>query len=101
MAKDVKNAFLDEMVLRYGALKKLNGSQSLFEIGRGAARVYMRYSKLHPGPKASYGLREIDLRSLEGHPSIHPLLFIGGPAFPSFGPIFRLRARFSNAGAGD
>jgi hypothetical protein len=70
MAKNVKTNFLDEITKRFGALHKLERSQSLFEIRSGAARVYIRYSKIHSRNQAFYGLREVDLQMLQGHPSI-------------------------------
>jgi len=70
MAKNVKTNFLDELIKRFGILHKLERSQSLFEIGSGAARVYIRYSKIHSRNQAFYGLREVDLKMLQGHPSI-------------------------------
>jgi hypothetical protein len=42
-----KLVFLKELRRRYGSLRKLDHSQSLYEIGEGAARVYIRYSKVH------------------------------------------------------
>ena len=48
-------------------MHKLEGSLSLYEIGNGAARIYIRYSKVHSKNQTFYGLREEDLRKLEGH----------------------------------
>ena len=70
MANNTKTEFLKLMVSRYGRLRKLAKSQSLFEIGDGRARVYIRYSKLHPRSRTFYGLREEDLRQLDGHRSV-------------------------------
>src|ERR1043165_3679666 len=70
MPKEIKNQFLAELVKRFGAIKKLGEGQSLYELGNGAARIYIRYSKLHPKDKTFYGLRKIDLRDLAGHPSV-------------------------------
>jgi hypothetical protein len=69
MANSIKAQLLEELTRRFGAIKKLNDSQSLFDIANGAARVYIRYSKLHPRRATFYGLREVDLRLLEGRPS--------------------------------
>lgn len=50
------------------------GSDSLFELGDNAARIYFRYSKVHPRGRSFFGLREIDLGRLEGHNSFICLL---------------------------
>jgi len=70
VSSKIKAAFLRELTERYGPLRKLERSQSLYEISGGAIRVYIRYSKVHTGNKTFYGLREEDLRRLEGHPSL-------------------------------
>ena len=69
MANDVKTEFLKSLG-SYGPLHKLGRSQSLYEIGDGVARVYIRYSKIHPRGRTFYGLRAEDLSQLEGHPSV-------------------------------
>lgn len=55
-------------------LRKLPGSQSLFVIGDEAARIYVRYSKVHPDARTFFGLRTVDLQQLEGHNSFICLL---------------------------
>lgn len=70
MANEVKSHFLNELTRRFGSLHKLNSSQSLFEVSDGAARMYVRYSKVHGRKQTFYGLRDVDLRRLQGHPSI-------------------------------
>ena len=77
MANEPKTAFLKELAERYGSLRKLGRSQSLFEIGDGAARVYIRYSKVHGENRTFYGLREQDLQELEGRPSLICFLWNG------------------------
>jgi hypothetical protein len=47
MPNPVKTSFLEQLKSKYGKLKKLPGSLSLFEIGDGLARIYVRYSKVH------------------------------------------------------
>ena len=69
MSNNVKTEFLRGLE-SYGLLRKLGSGQSLFEIGDGVARVYLRYSKVHPRGRMFYGLRAEDLRQLEGHPSV-------------------------------
>jgi hypothetical protein len=82
----LKPALLAEIRNRYGALRKLPGSESLFEIGERAARVYVRYSKVHEKRGAFYGLRKSDLQQLEGHPSVVCFLW-DGQAEPLFVPF--------------
>jgi len=70
MPNEVKVGFLKALGARFGEIRKLEGSQSLFEAGTGTLRIYSRYSKLHDRNQAFYGLREKDLRQLEGHPAV-------------------------------
>lgn len=69
MANIHKAKILEELKARFGALNRLADSQSLFSIGDNAARVYFRYSKVHPGGRTFFGLRRVDLQQLEGHNS--------------------------------
>ncbi len=39
----------------------------MFDIGDGAVRIYIRYSRLHDRGQAFYGLRKVDLQRLAGH----------------------------------
>ena len=77
MPNETKVAFLKELGSRYGSLRKLNQSQSLYELGGGLVRIYIRYSKIHSGTRTFYGLREEDLQKLEGHPSLVCFLWNG------------------------
>lgn len=70
MPNPVKAAFLEELSKRFGSPRKLQNSQSLFEVGQDAVRLYFRYSKKHPGNRTFFGLRKVDLQSLEGHRGI-------------------------------
>jgi len=70
MANEIKSAFLEELTTRIGRLHKLGKSQSLYELGDGAARIYIRYSKVHSKGQTFYGLRKEDLQQLEGYPSV-------------------------------
>jgi hypothetical protein len=72
----VRDAFLKELAVRFPAIRKMAGSQSLFELGNGG-RLYIRYSKVHSGRLTFYGLRKTDLRELEGHRSIIAFLWDG------------------------
>ena len=49
--------------------------QSLYELHDRRVRLYLRYSKVHGRNQAFYGLREEDLRRLEGHASVICLLW--------------------------
>lgn len=62
----VKQKFLEQLENRFGRLKKLPKSLSLFDIGDGQARLYYRYSKIHGRNQTFYGLRKDDLRQLDG-----------------------------------
>ncbi len=70
MANQVKSNFLSELRKRYGQVKALAGSFSLFEVGDHAARIYVRYSRVHADRRTFYGLRKDDLNQLEGYPSV-------------------------------
>ena len=86
MANSVKQAFLQELTARFGALERLHRSQSLFTVGDDAARVYVRYSKRHGDKKTFYGLREEDLRELAGHRAVICFLW-DDQAEPLFVPL--------------
>lgn len=58
----------------------MDGSDSLFNLGDDAARIYIRYSKVHPGGRTFFGLRDVDLRRLEGHNSFLCFLLNDGSA---------------------
>lgn len=67
MANIHKARLLAELQKRFGELLKIKGSESLYVLGEDAGRVYIRYSKVHPRGRTFFGLREVDLRQLEGH----------------------------------
>ena len=69
MAKDIKLRLLQDLQQQLGSLTKLPNSQSLFQIGS-QARIYVRYSKVHRDGRTFYGLREADLKQLEGQQSL-------------------------------
>jgi hypothetical protein len=77
MANATKSRFLEELGRQFGEIRKLDGTQSLFDIAGGTARIYIRYSKLHSRNQAFYGLRREDLQQLEGHPSLICFLWEG------------------------
>ena len=93
MTSGVRSEFLSVLGDKFGLLRKLPGSQSLFEIGRGHARVYVRYSKLHPGGRTFFGLRRDDLRQLEGRPSV--ICFWDGQPQPLIIPFHEYEEVFS------
>ncbi|MCI0520824.1 MAG: hypothetical protein L0Z70_11305, partial [Chloroflexi bacterium] len=70
MPNQYKTEILKQLADRYGPLRKLGNSLSLFEIGEGVVRIYVRYSKVHSRNRTWYGLRHEDLRKLEGQPSV-------------------------------
>ena len=77
MANKTKFAFLEELSKRYGKIYKLGNSLSLYDVGEGAARIYIRYSKVHSKGQTFYGLRKNDLQQLEGYPSVICFLWEG------------------------
>jgi hypothetical protein len=86
MANPIKVAFLEELNKRFGIPRKLDKSESLYEIGKDKTRLYFRYSKKHPRNRTFFGLRKSDLRELEGH---HGVLcfFWDGQKEPLFVPF--------------
>jgi len=66
--------------------RKLENSESLFEIADGKARLYFRYSRKYPRNSTFFGLRKVDLQLLEGHNSII-CFFWEGQAEPLFLPF--------------
>lgn len=60
-----KDRLLEKLESKFGKLEKHPASLSLFDLGDNA-RIYIRYSKLHPRNKTFYGLRKEDLKALEG-----------------------------------
>jgi hypothetical protein len=69
MPNPIKESFVEDLTKRYGKLNKIGNSHSLFDLSDGSARIYIRFSKVHAGGKTFFGLREDDLRLLEGHSS--------------------------------
>jgi len=96
MANPKKSRILDELRQRFGDVRKLKGSESLFVIGDEAARVYFRYSKVHAGGRTFFGLREVDLRQLEGHNAFLCFLLNDGSP-PVFVPYLDFEEVFANA----
>jgi len=63
----MKAGVLASLTKRYGPVRKLENTQSLYEIAEGKARFYFRYSRRHAGNRTFFGLRKVDLQALEGH----------------------------------
>jgi len=94
MPNKTKGDFLNQLAARYGRLRKLDRSQSLYDIEEGTARVYVRYSKVHEDGRTFYGFRAEDLRRLMGHSSVICLLWNGQEQpvtipFTDFEDVFR------------
>jgi hypothetical protein len=70
MPNQVKKAFLGDLESRYGKVKKLSSSLSLYDIGDGLTRLYIRYSRLHNRNQGFYGLRKEDIQLLDGRNSV-------------------------------
>jgi hypothetical protein len=87
MAGAVKGHFLEELARRFGRPKSLPGSYSLFSLGDGHTIVYTRYSRLHPGNRAFFGLRQSDMELLQGKESFICLLW-DGQEEPLFIPYY-------------
>ena len=62
-----KSRVLEVLRSRFGELHKISSSDSLFTLGDDAARIYVRYSKVHEKGRTFFGLRAVDLHELEGH----------------------------------
>jgi hypothetical protein len=96
MANVEKERILGELKRRFGQIQKMSGSDSLFLIGDGAASLYFRYSKIHPRKRAFFGLRQVDLRHLQGQNSFICFAVSGG-AEPVFVPYADFEEVFHRA----
>lgn len=90
-----KVQLLESLRRRFGELHKLPDSKSLFKVGNDAARVYLRYSKVHPGNRTFFGLRISDLRRLEGH-NAFVCFFFDNDRPPVFLPYAEFEEIFAN-----
>jgi hypothetical protein len=100
MANTAKAIFLEEVTKRYGNIHKLASSLSLYDLGDGAGRIYIRYSKVHAPSRTFYGLRKKDLQQLEGRPSAICLLW-DGQAEPLFIPYSEYEEIFQSVSPAD
>ncbi|MFY9561569.1 MAG: hypothetical protein WAQ52_15150 [Terriglobales bacterium] len=87
---------LADLEARFGSVKKLEGSLSLFSIGESDTRLYIRYSKMHDGSRSFFGLRDVDLRKLEGHDSYICFISDDGST-PVFVPFADFEEVFRNS----
>src|SRR3954471_11972976 len=94
MPNPIKIAFLQELQIRFGKLKKLPNSNSLFEIGEGLLRIYIRYSKIHSRNQTFYGIRKEDLKQLDGFNSVICFLW-DSQKEPLFVPYYEFEEIFS------
>ena len=92
MANLLRSTFLHALTQRYGILKKLPNSDSLFDVDNGKARLYVRYSKKHARNSTFYGLRKVNLNALEGRCGILCFLWEDEPE-PLFVPFSKIRRR--------
>jgi hypothetical protein len=101
MANPIKAAFVEELSRRFGSWRQLQNSKSLFEVGKNDVRLYFRYSKKHPGNRTFFGLRKVDLQSLEGHRGVL-CFFWDDQREPLFVPYEQFEEVFAGLGpAGD
>ncbi|MEA2074899.1 MAG: hypothetical protein U9O85_04085 [Euryarchaeota archaeon] len=74
---NLKSDFLKNIGNEFGTPRKIGSSQSLYSVNQDAFRIYIRYSKVHKGYRCFFGLRDKDLRELEGGLSFICLLWDG------------------------
>lgn len=74
---NLKSDFLKNIGNEFGTPRKIGSSQSLYSVNQDAFRIYIRYSKVHKGYRCFFGLRDKDLRELEGELSFICLLWDG------------------------
>lgn len=94
MADSNKPKLLKDLTDRFGKLSKIGNGQSLYRIGDDAARIYIRYSKVHRNHSLFFGLRKQDLRELEGRNSYIAFISDGNlppvlVPFADFEAVFR------------
>ena len=96
MANIHKGQLLQSLRDRFGELHRLSGSKSLFVVGDDAAIVYFRYSKVHDRGRTFFGLRDVDLKQLEGRNAFLCLLLDDGSP-PIFIPYADFEEVFHSA----
>jgi hypothetical protein len=87
MPNSIKEAFLKKLEKTFGKPVKLQNSLSLFEIGNGSCKLYIRYSKIHSRNQTFYGLRIEDMKQLQASNSVIVFLWDNQdePMFIPFG----------------
>ena len=100
MANVTKAAFIEELKQWYGNIHKLPHSLSLYDLGEGAGRIYVRYSRVHSSGRTFYGLRKKDLQQLEGRASAICFLW-DGQAEPLFVPYSEYEEVFQSLSPAD
>jgi hypothetical protein len=90
-----KSKALDDLRARFGEVRKIQGSESLYVIGNEAARIYFRYSKVHQGGRTFFGLREIDLKKLGGR-NAYLCFLLDDDSQPVFVPFADFEEVFAN-----
>jgi hypothetical protein len=96
VANPYKSQVIESLRQRFGQIWKIKGSESLFVVGNEAARIYFRYSKVYPGGRTFFGLREVDLRQLEGH-NAYLCFLVDDGSLPLFIPYADFEEVFHNA----
>jgi len=96
MANPHKALLIQNLRQKFGTIRKMEGSQSLFSVGDDAAIVYIRYSKVHAAGRTFFGLRQSDLRQLDGRNSFLCLLLDDGSQ-PLFIPYADFEEVFHSA----
>jgi hypothetical protein len=96
VANPYKSQVIESLRQRFGQIRKIKGSESLFVVGNEAARIYFRYSKVYPGGRTFFGLREVDLRQLEGH-NAYLCFLVDDGSLPLFIPYADFEEVFHNA----
>lgn len=94
MPPTLKDSLIDDLTRRFGSITKLSRTQSLYELGQGKARIYIRYSKVHNRSQTFFGLRRDDLRQLEGRQAFICFLWDGQPE-PLFVPFLQFEEVFA------
>jgi len=96
MANLIRSQVIESLRVRFGQVRKLKGSESLFVVGEEAARIYFRYSRIFPNGRSFFGLREVDLLQLEGRNSFLCFLLDDGSP-PLFIPFADFEEVFHSA----
>lgn len=94
----MKTEVVAQLETRFGKGRRLEKSKSLFLFPGNDVLVYFRYSKVHNRGTLFYGLREDDIRQLEGRCAFICFLW-DGQKEPVFVPFHEYEEMFRNAKA--